>query len=104
LLSVPPRRRKADARAEQRLAIISAVMTNGTIKVTIRDGRAGRIGGPDGVTPEGWGEILGVVERVEPVDIGDVIAFDDGTKLVVIGVNEAIGSSWEQVAHVGNLP
>lgn len=98
------RRRAADARDEQRFAILSAVVTNGTIKITVRDGRAGRVGGPAGVAPEGYGEILGVVERSEPLDIGDVIALGDGTKVVVTGLNETIGSTLEQVVHVGSLP
>jgi hypothetical protein len=80
-------------------------MTNRTIKITVRDGRAGRVGGPDGVTPERYGEILGVVESTEPVDIGDTITLGDGTEVVVIGVNENIGpTTWAQIVHVGNRP
>jgi hypothetical protein len=80
-------------------------MSGGPVKITVRDGRAGRVGGPDGVTSERDGEILGIVEGAQPVDVGDVIALADGTKVMVIGVTENFTpTSWEQVVHVGNLP
>jgi hypothetical protein len=74
-----------------------------TVTITIRDGRVGR--DQSQATPGGPGAVLGVVERDEPVDIGDKIRLADGTDVLVIGVEEQLGgSSWEQTAHVGNMP
>jgi hypothetical protein len=72
----------------------------GAIKVTIRDGRAGR--DPAQVTPEGHGPVLETRECAQPVDIGDRLTLSDGTEVVVIGVDERIGQSWEQTVHVRN--
>lgn len=75
----------------------------GRIKITIRDGRAGR--DQEQVTPEGLGAVLGEVERDEPLDIGDKVRLADGTDVLVIGVKDEIGrSAWEQIVSVGNLP
>ena len=73
------------------------------IRITIRDGRAGR--DPEQATPGGPGAVLGVVERDVPLDIGDKITLADGTDVVVIGVEEEISATgFEQTAHVGSMP
>ena len=76
-----------------------------TIKITIRDGRAGREGGEAGVTPDGKGAILEVVERDRPVQVGEIIKLPDGADGEVIGVEDDIvpGRSWEQTVHVGDV-
>jgi hypothetical protein len=74
------------------------------IKLVIRDGRAGREGGPAGVG-DGRGAILGIQEVSEPLDIGDKVRLADGTDVVVIGVTENFSASgWEQEVAIGNLP
>lgn len=71
------------------------------MRITIRDGRIGR--NPAQATPEGWGPVLGVVERDEPLEMGDKIRLPDSDGLV-IGVSEGPGpSGWEQTVHVGNM-
>ena len=78
-----------------------ATLTAMGIKITIRDGRINR--NPAQATPEGWGPVLAVVERDEPLEMGDKIRFPDGDFLVV-GVNEGPGASgWEQTVHIGNM-
>jgi hypothetical protein len=75
------------------------------IRITIRDGRAGREGGEAGVTPDGKGAVLGVVEQDELLDIGDKVKLADGTEVVVIGVSETISATgFEQTVHIGNIP
>jgi hypothetical protein len=77
----------------------------GTIKVTIRDGRAGREGGPAGVTTEGHGAIVEVIERCTPARMGEVLTSKDGVNVCVIGIDDRIrhGRSWQQSVHVGNV-
>jgi hypothetical protein len=48
--------------------------------ITVRDGRAGHPKGPDGL-----GGVLGVTQAADFLDIGDLIALADGTRVVVIG-------------------
>ena len=78
----------------------------GRIKVTIRDGRAGRDGGEAGVTADRRGAVLEVVERRTPVRMGDVLRLNDGTTVKVIHIYDEIQHrlSWEQVIHIGNVP
>ena len=58
------------------------------IEVEVRDGRAGRVGGPNGVNGHGDGELLLTIQRESPVDIGDELALTDGTPGEVIGVRD----------------
>jgi len=77
------------------------------IRVTVRDGRTGREGGPAGVTPNGKGAILHVFEKdPPPLDEGQVLLLGDGTKVMVIGSEEqiAVGQYYEQTVYVGNIP
>ena len=74
------------------------------IRLIIRDGRAGREGGPAGIG-DGRGAILETREIDAPVDLGDVLKLNDGTDVAVIGVTENISETrWEQEAAIGNLP
>ena len=74
-----------------------------TVKVTVRDGRAGRESDPD--APEGWGQILAEFEQPAPLDEGDTLILSDGDKVMVIGTTERItGHSHDQVVHVGSFP
>ena len=77
----------------------------GPIKMTIRDGRVGREGGPTGVTPEGHGAILETRDWVEPAYVDDRMTLSDGTEVVVIGVDNHIRPDhpWEQTVHIGDV-
>lgn len=71
-----------------------------TVEITIRDGQAGHE-----VDSDGKGVVLAKVDRGAPLDEGDVIALPDGTKVMVIRLEEAIGSSsYTQTVYVGSLP
>lgn len=71
-----------------------------TVKIIVRDGRAGHA-----VDSEGNGVILGKFERGSALDEGDVLALGDGTKVMVIGSEEKIGSdSYAQTVFVGSVP
>jgi len=73
------------------------------IKVTVRDGRAGR--DPAKVTLDG-GAVLAEFEKdFPPFDEGDRIDLPDGSPVMVIGSTERIyGDRYEQTVHVGNVP
>ena len=54
---------------------------------------------------DGKGVVLGQVDRGSALDEGDVIALPDGTKVMVIGSEAAIGTgSYTQTVYVGSLP
>jgi hypothetical protein len=78
------------------------------VKVTVRDGRAGREGGEAGVSPGGKGVILQMLEKdFPPFKMGDELTLPDGSKVVVIGVEQEINPAakfWGQTVFVGNLP
>jgi hypothetical protein len=74
--------------------------------ITVRDGRAGHAKGPDGL-----GAVLGVTQAPDLLDIGDVIALPDGTKVVVIGEEVGLGEGTDlgmdpaaQTVFVGTMP
>jgi hypothetical protein len=70
-----------------------------TVEITIRDGRPGLE-----VVSDGKGVVL-AVDRGSALDEGDVIVLADGTKVVVIGAGEKIGSgSYTQTVYIGSLP
>jgi hypothetical protein len=72
------------------------------IEVTVHDGRVGR--DPTRVTPEGHGEVLQTFESDRPIEEGEVLTLDDGTRVKVIGVTETLApGSWKQAVHVGDL-
>ena len=72
-------------------------------EVTIRDGRIDR--DPTQVDENGHGAVLGTVLVDQPPDIGDVIALQDGTRVMVIGAEQQLSSdAWKMTVHVGNLP
>jgi hypothetical protein len=77
----------------------------GAIQVTIRDGRAGRKGGPAGVTPDGRGEVLETRDVAEPFKVGDPLTLIDGTEVVAIGVRNQFrpNNPWRQTVHVGDV-
>jgi len=77
----------------------------GAFKVTIRDGRVGRVGGEAGVTPEGHGEVLEVRDNPEPFYVGDRLTLSDGTEVVAIGVDNHIrpDTGWQQTVHVADV-
>jgi hypothetical protein len=84
---------------EQLVAGLRAILAAmpGTIEVAIRDGRAGREGGPAGATTEGHGAILEVIDRSTPVQTGEVLTLKDCVSVSVIGIDDRIppGRSWE---------
>jgi hypothetical protein len=56
------------------------------------------------MTPEGHGEVLQTFQSVHPIEVGEVLTLDDGTRVEVIGVNESLApGSWKQAVHVGEL-
>ena len=72
------------------------------IKVTIRDGRVGR--DPAQAKPDGPGGVLAVTERDVPLREGEKIKLDDGTEVVVIGLEQEIGpTGWAQTVDVGDV-
>jgi hypothetical protein len=73
------------------------------VKVTVRDGRAGRKGGHAGVTSQGWGEVLARFEKdLPPLDEGNVLVLPDGARVMVIGSEETYyADRCEQTVHVG---
>jgi hypothetical protein len=72
------------------------------IKLTVRDGRAGR--DPAQVTPDG-GEILAAFEHNSTFDEGDRLILPDGSPVMVIGSTERIyRDRVEQTVHIGNVP
>jgi hypothetical protein len=79
------------------------------VRVTVRDGRAGRDGGRAGVTPSGKGAILHTFEADFPpeLDEGDVMELPDGSRVMVIGAEDRINpaeQSFEHTIYIGNLP
>jgi hypothetical protein len=79
------------------------------VRVTVRDGRAGREGGRAGVTPSGKGAILRTFEADFPpeLDEGDVMELPDGSMGMVTGSEDRINpadQSFEHTIYVGNLP
>jgi hypothetical protein len=77
------------------------------VRVTVRDGRTEREGGPAGVTPSGKGAILQKFEsdRLLELRAGDAVALRDGSNLMVIRTDESFaGEYWEQTIYVANLP
>jgi hypothetical protein len=72
-------------------------------EIIICDGRAGR--NEPLVDDDGFGEVLGTATVQQPVDIGDVVALPDGTKVMVIGTKETIGpDTLRMKVAIGNLP
>jgi hypothetical protein len=73
--------------------------------ITVRDGRAGHVKGPDGLGP-----VLGVTQAADLLDIDDVVALPDGTRVIVTGVEDVLGGEAEgmdpvsQTVFVGTLP
>jgi hypothetical protein len=74
--------------------------------ITIRDGRAGHAKDPDG-----RGAVLGVAQRGDFLDIGEVIELPDGTRVVVIGEELILGQAGVlgmdpagQTVFVGSIP
>lgn len=74
------------------------------IKVTVRDGRAGR--DPAQLTPDGQGAILAEFDKDLPTfDEGDRLILPDGSPVMVIGSTERIDKDHiEQTVHVGKVP
>jgi hypothetical protein len=72
------------------------------MKLTIRDGRKGHQ-----VATDGKGGVLAEVEHEGLMDIGDKIRLPDGTDVLVIGVEERLGSKSadaSQTVFVGSIP
>lgn len=73
--------------------------------ITVRDGRAGHVKGPDGLGP-----VLGVAQAPGLLDIGAIIALPDGTRVIIIGVEDVLGGLTEgmdpmsQTVFVGTIP
>jgi hypothetical protein len=76
------------------------------IRVTVRDGRAGREGGEAGVTPDARGAILHEFEKdMPPLREGEILTLPDGTEVVMIGMEQQINpvaQVWEQTVYVGD--
>jgi len=72
------------------------------IEVTVHDGRVGR--DPARVTSQGHGEILQTFQSDHPIEVGDILTLDDGTRVQVIGVTDELApGSWKQKVDIGNL-
>lgn len=73
--------------------------------ITVRDGRAGHQKDPDG-----RGAVLGVARAPRLLDVGEVIDLPDGTRGLVIGVEDILGAALEgmdpmsQTVIVGTMP
>ena len=75
------------------------------VHITVRDGRAGHPKDPDG-----RGAVLGVTQAPDLLDVGDVIELPDGTRGIIIGLEEVLGGEAEgmdpmsQTVFVGTMP
>jgi hypothetical protein len=73
--------------------------------ITVRDGRAGHVKGPDGLSP-----VLGVTQHPRLLDVGEVIDLPDGTRAVIIRVEDVLGGGpagmdpESQTVFVGTMP
>jgi hypothetical protein len=77
----------------------------GTIRVTIRDLRAGNEAAGARRAGDDDGTIVEVVQRTEPVQKGDILALShDGTDVEVLEVRQIFaGGAWEQVVYVHDV-
>jgi hypothetical protein len=73
--------------------------------ITVRDGRTGHQKDPDG-----RGAVLGVAQAPHLLDVGEVVDLPDGTRALIIGVEDVLGGAAEgmdpisQTVFVGTMP
>ncbi len=83
--------------------VLESVLTDryvSAMKITIRDGRAGHSS-----DSTGKGVVLAEVDRPSPLDEGDTIALGDGTRVIVIGLEEKFNAEeYSQTVFVGSVP